>query len=85
MWPLAVACCLAYVASGHTGIYLSQGITAPKVPGPLGDIPRSLKSERERRRERGQTRIDVSRTQTGSEDAAEERKSPPPPEEAKGS
>lgn len=83
--PLAVACCLAYVASGHTGIYLSQRITAPKVPGPIGDIPRSLKSERERRRERGQTRNEVGRAQTGPEHAAEERKSPPPPEEAKGS
>ena len=82
--PLAVACCLAYVASGHTGIYLSQRITAPKVPGPAGDIPPSLKAERERRRERGRRAVELSRD--GAADPAEqERKSPPPPEEAKGS
>ena len=44
----AVACVLAYLASGHSGIYLSQRIGTPKVwPGPAHRD--SLREEREHR------------------------------------
>ncbi len=33
MVPIAVACFVAYLCSGHSGIYLSQRIAVPKVPG----------------------------------------------------
>jgi H+/Cl- antiporter ClcA len=33
MVPIAVACFLAYVCSGHNGIYLSQRIAVPKRGG----------------------------------------------------
>ena len=31
--PIAVACFVAYLCSGHHGIYLSQRVAVPKVPG----------------------------------------------------
>jgi H+/Cl- antiporter ClcA len=35
---IAVACFIAYLCSGHSGIYLSQRIAVPKVPGvPLSE------------------------------------------------
>jgi len=33
MVPIAVACFVAYICSGHSGIYLSQRIAIPKVSG----------------------------------------------------
>lgn len=30
--PIAVACFVAYLCSGHNGIYLSQRVAVPKVP-----------------------------------------------------
>ena len=30
--PIAVACFIAYLCSGHNGIYLSQRVAVPKVP-----------------------------------------------------
>ncbi len=43
----AVACCLAYLMSGHSGVYLSQRIGTPKL---TGLAPASLHAAREERR-----------------------------------
>lgn len=47
---LAAACFLAYVFSGHSGIYLSQRIATPKGDGRAGDAPASLRAARTGRR-----------------------------------
>lgn len=42
--PLAVACAVAYVISGHRGIYPSQRVHAPKTPHPETEAGRTLRS-----------------------------------------
>ena len=52
----ATACFLAYVFSGHSGIYLSQRVGIPKTRrhAPQAGIPlRQIRSERSARRQRG--------------------------------
>jgi H+/Cl- antiporter ClcA len=44
---IAVACYLAYLFSGHTGIYLSQRIAVPKTASPLVEPNISLRSTRQ--------------------------------------
>lgn len=44
---IAVACYLAYLFSGHTGIYLSQRIAVPKTMAPLMTPEASLRTTRE--------------------------------------
>lgn len=46
--PLAVACVLAYLVSGHRGIYLSQRVHHPKTPGVVVEEGDTLRSLRER-------------------------------------
>jgi H+/Cl- antiporter ClcA len=49
MVPIAVACFVAYICSGHTGIYLSQRIAVPKIAGislPSGATLRDLRAAR---------------------------------------
>jgi len=42
----AVACVLAYLSSGHTGIYLAQRIDTPKLAGRDSPLPASLREAR---------------------------------------
>ena len=51
--PLAVACFVSYLFSGHSGIYLSQRVGAPKhAHGPSpGASLRSIRAERARKKE----------------------------------
>ncbi|PCG14560.1 MULTISPECIES: voltage-gated chloride channel family protein [Sphingomonas] len=55
--PIAVACVVAYLCSGHNGIYLSQRVAVPKVPAadlPPGATLRDARTRRtDRRRARG--------------------------------
>jgi H+/Cl- antiporter ClcA/PII-like signaling protein len=44
---IAIACFLAYLFSGHTGIYLSQRIAIPKIDSPLVPPNASLRTRRE--------------------------------------
>jgi len=46
---IAVACFVAYLCSGHSGIYLSQRIGVPKTGYNLAEIPKSLRHARELR------------------------------------
>ncbi|WP_395330557.1 voltage-gated chloride channel family protein [Novosphingobium sp. BL-8H] len=44
--PIAVACFVAYVCSGHNGIYLSQRIAVPKLPSRHGHAAATLRDAR---------------------------------------
>ncbi|MCE9548443.1 MAG: voltage-gated chloride channel family protein [Planctomycetia bacterium] len=46
----AVACCFAYLISGHSGIYLSQRIGSPKIDSPSIPPDGSLREARDNRR-----------------------------------
>ena len=46
---IAVACFVAYLVSGHSGIYLSQRIATPKVVPAVGTKPGELPTLRESR------------------------------------
>jgi H+/Cl- antiporter ClcA len=48
----AVACVLAYLCSGHTGIYLAQRIDTPKLTGRDAPLPSSLRDARTARSRR---------------------------------
>jgi len=48
----AVACVLAYLCSGHTGIYLAQRIDTPKLAGRDAPLPSSLRDARAARSRR---------------------------------
>lgn len=47
--PIAVACFIAYLSSGHSGIYLSQRVAVPKVPAPGFTPETTLRDARARR------------------------------------
>ncbi|WP_395396770.1 voltage-gated chloride channel family protein [Novosphingobium sp. BL-8A] len=47
--PLAVACFVAYICSGHNGIYLSQRIAVPKRAAGTHFTPETLRTARARR------------------------------------
>ena len=50
--PIAVACFVAYLCSGHNGIYLSQRIAVPKMPGGGLDRNATLRDARTDRKGR---------------------------------
>jgi H+/Cl- antiporter ClcA len=50
--PIAVACFVAYICSGHNGIYLSQRIAVPKRASRLSDGAATLREARAARRAR---------------------------------
>ena len=50
--PIAVACFVAYISSGHNGIYLSQRIAVPKRPGRAHTGMVTLRDTRASRRSR---------------------------------
>ena len=50
--PIAVACFVAYICSGHNGIYLSQRIAVPKRPGRAHADVVTLRDARASRRSR---------------------------------
>ena len=52
VWPDAVACFVAYISSGHNGIYLSQRIAVPKRPGRAHTGMVTLRDTRASRRSR---------------------------------
>jgi H+/Cl- antiporter ClcA len=60
--PLAVACFVAYICSGHNGIYLSQRIAVPKRAMRTPFAPETLRAARERRTDsRPQSSKDTAR------------------------
>ena len=50
--PIAVACFVAYICSGHNGIYLSQRIAVPKRPARAHTGTLTLRDARASRRSR---------------------------------
>lgn len=55
--PIAVACFIAYLCSGHNGIYLSQRVAVPKVPA-TGLAPNAtLREARAHHATRGATKL----------------------------
>ena len=54
--PIAVACFVAYLCSGHNGIYLSQRVAVPKVPAAHLTPDATLRDARTHRASRRRTR-----------------------------
>ncbi len=55
--PIAVACFVAYLCSGHTGIYLSQRVAVPKVSADGLTADATLRHARAHRAARRRTRL----------------------------
>jgi hypothetical protein len=55
--PIAVACFVAYLCSGHNGIYLSQRVAVPKVPAAHLTPDAPLRDARTHRASRRRSRV----------------------------
>lgn len=55
--PIAVACFVAYLCSGHNGIYLSQRVAVPKVPAAHLTPDATLRDARTHRASRRRSRV----------------------------
>jgi H+/Cl- antiporter ClcA len=55
--PIAVACFVAYLCSGHNGIYLSQRVAVPKVPAARLTPDATLRDARTHRASRRRSRV----------------------------